>query len=89
MSREEVIRIANNIAKNEYTASDISVLLLSYCIDRGKPYYESTLFVTFLLKNPYILMECISFALDYYYKEFDIYRLYTKANPVKNLILIY
>lgn len=44
------------------------MVLMQYCIEQGKPYYETTLFVTKLLSSAQ-LAACFITALDYYERE--------------------
>lgn len=55
MDRNEVVRIAKLAALNTVTESDINIVLISYCLECGKPYYETALFVTHLLGNKLLL----------------------------------
>lgn len=46
MDREETVRISRLAAFGGLTESDASMELMQYCIEHGKPYYETTMFVT-------------------------------------------
>lgn len=51
MDRDETVRISRLVANDSITTGDISMVLMQYCIEQGKPYYETTLFVTKLLSS--------------------------------------
>lgn len=51
MSRDEVVRISRLVAFGGLTETEVSILLMQYCLEHNKPYYESTVFVTLLLKS--------------------------------------
>ena len=51
MDRDETVRISRLVANNSITTGDISMVLMQYCIEQGKPYHETTLFVTKLLSS--------------------------------------
>jgi hypothetical protein len=79
MDRDETVRISRLVANNSITIGDISMVLMQYCIEQGKPYYETTLFVTKLLSSAQ-LAACFITALDYYERKFTIYKLWDKPN---------
>lgn len=94
MTREEIIRLSYAASNGSLTRTDYSMLLMQYCLEKGKPYAETTIFVTHLLSNPDILAEYFLCALHYYQRKFAIFKLYSKPNPLLNgdgrsLILIY
>ena len=78
MDRAETIRISKLTAFGGLTESDISVLLMSYCLEHNKPEYETALFVTTVLSNLDIFGYCINIALDYYERKFNICKLWDK-----------
>lgn len=93
MTREEVIRLSYAASNGSLTRTDCSMLLMQYCLEKGKPYAETAIFVTYLLSNPDML-EYFLYALRYCQREFAIFKLYSKPNPLLNgdgrsLILIY
>lgn len=51
MDRNETVRISRLAAFGGLTESDASIVLMQYCIEHGKPYYETTMFVTNVLGN--------------------------------------
>ena len=96
MSREEVIRLSYAYAASNGNLNnrDTSVLLLSYCLENGKPYTESVRFVMGLSRRPVLLAYCISYALMWYEKKYAICKLYSAPNPMalgngRRIILIY
>ena len=78
MDRDETVRISRLVANNSITTGDISMVLMQYCIEQGKPYYETALFVTKLLSSAQ-LAACFITALDYYERKFTIYKLLSFA----------
>lgn len=94
MTREDVIRLSYAASNGNLSGSDASTLLLSYCLENGKPYMESTMFVIGLGKMPELLAYCISYALGWYERKYAIHKLYLAPNPMalgdgRRIILIY
>lgn len=94
MSREDVIRLSYAASNGNLNSSDTSVLLLSYCLENGKPYMESAMFVICLGKMPELLAYCISYALGWYERKYTINKLYSAPDPMalgngRRIILIY
>ena len=89
MDRDEVVRISRLVAFGGLTEMDVNILLMNYCLEHDKPYYETTVFITFLLKNgmfePFFME-----ALGYYEKKYTINKLQSKPNEVgqRQIILI-
>ena len=81
MDRDEVVRISRLVAFGGLTGMDINILLMNYCLEHGKPYYETTVFITVLLKQvifkPFFLE-----ALEYYEKKYTINKLQSKPNEI-------
>lgn len=91
MTREEVIRLSYTASNGNLSSSEASALLLSYCLENGKPYIESTMFVIGLGRMPELLAYCISYALGWYERKYAINKL---PNPMdlgngRRIILIY
>ena len=94
MTREDVIRLSYAASNGNLTSSEVSVLLLSYCLENGKPYMESVMFVIGLGNMPELLAYCISYALGWYERKYAINKLYSAPNPMalgngRRIILIY
>lgn len=74
MNRDKVVRISRLVAFGGLTEMDVNILLMNYCLEHDKPYYETTVFITFLLKNgmfePFFME-----ALEYYEKKYTINKL--------------
>ena len=51
MDRNETVRISRLAAFGGLTESDVNMMLMQYCIGQGKPYYETVLFVTHVLRD--------------------------------------
>lgn len=94
MSREDVIRLSYAASNGNLTSSDVSLLLMQYCLENGKPYMESTMFVIGLGRMSELLAYCISYALRWYERKYAIHKLYSAPNPMalgdgRRIILIY
>ena len=94
MTREEVIRLSYAASNGNLSSSEASALLLSYCLENGKPYIESTMFVIGLGRMPELLAYCISYALMWYEKKYAICKLYSAPDTRafgngRRIILIY
>lgn len=89
MGRDEVVRISRLVAFGGLTEMDVNILLMNYCLEHSKPYYETTVFITFLLKNgmfePFFME-----ALGYYERKYTINKLQSKPNNMgqRQIILI-
>lgn len=71
MDRNETVRISRLAAFGGLTESDASIVLMQYCIEHGKPYYETALFVTHVL--------------SFYERKFTVYKLWSAPNPLNNM----
>lgn len=94
MTREDVIRLSYAASNGNLTSSEANVLLLSYCLENGKPYCETSMFVMGLGKMPELLAYCVSYALERYERKYAINKLYSSPNPMalgdgRRIILIY
>lgn len=94
MTREEVIRLSYAASNGNLTSSDVSLLLMQYCLENGKPYWETSMFVIGLGKMPELLAYCVSYALEWYERKYAIHKLYSAPNPMalgdgRRIILIY
>ena len=88
MGRDEVVRISRLAAFGGLTEMDINILLMNYCLEHGKPYYETTVFVTILLKQG-IFEPFFIEALEYYEKKHTINKLQSKPNEIGQRQIIY
>jgi hypothetical protein len=88
MSRDEVVRISRLVAFGGLTEMDVNILLMNYCLEHDKPYYETTVFITFLLKNgmfePFFME-----ALGYYEGKYTINKLQSKPNEIGQRQIIF
>lgn len=88
MDRDEVVRISRLVAFGGLTEMDVNILLMNYCLEHDKPYYETTVFITFLLKNgmfePFFME-----ALGYYERKYTINKLQSKPNEIGQRQIIY
>lgn len=89
MTREDVIRLSYAASNGNLSSSEASALLLSYCLENGKPYMESTMFVIGLGRMPELLAYCISYALGWYERKYAIHKLYSAPMDLGRIILIY
>ena len=88
MNRNEVVRISRLVAFGGLTETEVSILLMQYCLEHNKPYYETTVFVTLLLKSGNI-MPFFMEALEYYEKKYTINKLQSKPNGIGQRQIIY
>lgn len=88
MGRDEAVRISRLVAFGGLTEMDVNILLMNYCLEHDKPYYETTVFITFLLKNgmfePFFME-----ALGYYEKKYTINKLQSKPNEIGQRQIIF
>lgn len=88
MGRDEVVRISRLVAFGGLTEMDVNILLMNYCLEHDKPYYETTVFITFLLKNgmfePFFME-----ALGYYGRKYTINKLQSKPNEIGQRQIIF
>lgn len=88
MSRDEVVRISRLVAFGGLTEMDVNILLMNYCLEHDKPHYETTVFITFLLKNgmfePFFME-----ALGYYERKYTINKLQSKPNEIGQRQIIF
>lgn len=94
MTREDVIRLSYAASNGNLSSSDVSLLLMQYCLENGKPYMESVMFVICLGKISELLAYCISHALGWYERKYAINKLYSAPDPMalgngRRIILIY
>ena len=94
MTREDVIRLSYAASNGNLSSSDVRLLLMQYCLENGKPYMESVMFVIGLGKMPELLAYCISYTLGWYERKYAINKLYSAPNPMalgngRRIILIY
>lgn len=88
MSRDEVVRISRLVAFGGLTEMDINILLMNYCLEHNKPYYETTVFITILLKQG-IFEPFFIEALEYYEKKYTINKLQSKPNEMGQRQIIF
>lgn len=88
MDRNEVVRISRLVAFGGLTETEVSILLMQYCLEHNKPYYETVMFVTLLLKSENI-MPFFMEALEYYEKKYTINKLQSKPNEIGQRQIIF
>lgn len=82
MDRNETVRISRLAAFGGLTESDANIVLMQYCIEHGKPYHETTMFVMNVLTNKILLEYCLSIALSFYERKFTVCKLWSVPNPL-------
>lgn len=82
MDRDETVRISRLAAFGGLTESDANIVLMQYCIEHGKPYYETSMFVMNMLKSKQLLAHCLSIALSFYERKFTVCKLWSAPNPL-------
>ncbi len=85
MDRDETVRISRLAAFGGLTESDANMVLMQYCIEHGKPRYETTMFVINVLKSTQLSAYCLSIALSFYKKKFTVCELWSAPNPLNNM----
>lgn len=88
MDRDEVVRISRLVAFDGLTEIDINILLMNYCLEHGKPYYETAVFITILLKQG-IFEPFFIEALGYYERKYTINKLQSKPNEIGQRQIIF
>lgn len=88
MDRDEVVRISRLVAFGGLTEMDVNILLMNYCLEHNKPYYETTVFITILLKQG-IFEPFFIEALEYYEKKYTINKLQSKPNNMGQRQIIF
>lgn len=91
MTREEVIRLSYAANDDSLTIDDVSVLLMQYCIENGKSYRESTMFIRGLSEMPELMVYYTHYALEWYQRKYTIIKLYSIPDSIGSIriILIY
>lgn len=86
MDRDETVRISRLANFGGLTESDASILLMSYCLEHEKPYYETNMFVIKVLSDENLLRHCFNTALEYYERKFTVFKLWSSpdSNPLNN-----
>lgn len=88
MDRNEVVRISRLVAFGGLTETEVSILLMQYCLEHNKPYYETTIFVTMLLQYG-MAQSFFMEALEYYEKKYIINKLQSKPNEIGQRQIIF
>lgn len=76
MDRDETVRISRLAAFGGLTETDVNMVLMQYCIEQGKPYYETALFVTHILRNRQLMSYCFNFCIKFSMKGSSLYISY-------------
>ena len=84
MDRNETVRISRLAAFGGLTETDVNMVLMQYCIEQGKPYYETALFVAHVLIDKRLMAYCFNFALSFYEGKFTVCKLWSAPNPLNN-----
>lgn len=85
MDREETIRISKLANFGGLTEADVNMVLMQYCIEHKKPYYETAMFVVKVLSDVRLLKYCFSIALNYYERKFIVYKLYSAPSLMASM----
>ena len=85
MDRNETVRISRLAAFGGLTETDVNNMLMQYCIEHGKPFQETALFVMYILRNRQLMSYYFNFALSFYERKFTIYKLWSAFNPLNNM----
>lgn len=85
MDRNETVRISRLAAFGGLTESGASIVLMQYCMEHGKPYNETAMFVINVLRNKQLLAHCLSIALSFYERKFTVCKLWSAPNPLNSM----
>ena len=86
MDRNETVRISRLAAFGGLTSTNVSVLLIQYCVaEHNKPYEDTIRFVAALLSRPIELKFYVKAALEYYERKFTVYKPWSASNPLNNM----
>lgn len=85
MDRNETVRISRLAAFGGLTESDASTVLMQYCMEHGRPYHETAVFVINVLKSKQLLVHCLNIALRFYERKFTVCKLWSVPNPLNNM----
>lgn len=96
MDRETILEISKKfyLKGENLTTNEVDSVISSYCIEKGKRYADTQLFLYALYRNPPIMNSCFVEALTYFEKKFTISKLFSAINPMLNnggrtILLIY
>ena len=96
MDRETILEISKKfyLKGENLTTNEVDSVISSYCIEMGKRYADTQLFLYALYRNPAIMNSCFVEALTYFEKKFTIFKLFSVANPMlsnggRTILLIY
>lgn len=81
INRDDVLRISRAVIFGGLTVQDVETILVSYCLEQGKPHSETIPFVTFLIEHE-MFESCFIQALQYYEKKYTITKLQSKPNDL-------
>lgn len=85
MDRNETVRISRLATFGGLTKSDANIVLMQYCMEHGKPYHETAMFVINVLKSKRLLAHYLNIALSFYERKFTVYKLWSTPNPLNNM----
>ena len=85
MDRNETVRISRLAAFGGLTESDASIVLMQYCMEHGKPYHETAMFVINVLKIKQLSAYYLNIALSFYERKFTVCKLWSAPNPLNNM----
>lgn len=96
MDRETILEISKKfyLRGENLTTNEVDSVISSYCIEKGKKYADTQLFLYALYKNPLIMNSCFVEALTYFEKKFTIFKLFSAISPMlsnggRTILLIY
>ena len=85
MDRNETVRISRLAAFGGLTETDVNMVFMQYCIVQDKPYYETALFVTHVLRDKQLMVYCFNFALSFYERKFTVCKLWSAPNLLNSM----
>lgn len=79
MDRDEIVRISRLASNGGLSDNDVALVILQYCLEHNKPLEKIQIFISFLLRTPFI-SSYFNTALEYFKKKFGICELLEKID---------
>lgn len=79
MDRDDIVRICRDVEFGTPSLEDVTKLLMTYCIEKGKDPQISMKFVDLII-NTSFSGHCVKEALNHYQSKYGVVRLYSAPN---------
>ena len=80
MDRDDIVRICRDVEFDTPSLEDVTKLLMTYCIEKGKDPQISKKFVDLIIITSFFSRHCVKEALKYYQSKYGVVRLYSAPN---------